>query len=184
MAKAKKYQWLQDIRYNFLENIAFGIIALFTVNPFIKMLCGEHADYFYLMGDYNRYVLFLGTLVFLLYFVKLRTDEKIPQIKVLLKSHVPAALLLLFGMMMVVTTLLNGAPRIALLGNTYRGEGLLGFLSYLVYFMMTAFMLSERRKKIVTYLFVVSSTLVGCVIFVDYIFLDLKYNYASIYIMD
>jgi hypothetical protein len=31
--KRVKNQWFQDIRYSFLENIAFGMMALFMVKP-------------------------------------------------------------------------------------------------------------------------------------------------------
>ena len=169
----------QEIKYEFLEKIAFALITIFTVNPFIRVLFGGLFDYSFLMGGHNRCVLLIGTPIFLLYFVKLRTEEKLPHLNVLLKRHVPVTLLLLFGVLMVATTLLNGAPYIAIQGDMYRQEGLLGFLSYLVYFMITAFMLSEKRKKVVAYLFLISSTLVGMVIFVDYVFLNQTYNYAT-----
>ena len=162
----------------FLKAAALIQILFFVINPFIFMF--HHwiiFDYLY-MRAYNQVVLLQGTLVLLLYFMQ-KVGFNPSRIKELIKQHIPVLLFLLFGFLMIVTTFLNGAPEIAVYGEAYRGEGLLTFLSYIVYFLMAAFMLSDKMKQVVVYVLLASSTIVGCVIFYDYVFLDAKYNFAQ-----
>ena len=88
------------------------------------------------MYIYNGIVLALGFFLLVIYVIKLWSGGRLLGVKGLFKSHVPVTLFLVFALMMIVTTLLNGVPEIAVVGDAYRGEGLMGFLSYIIYFLM------------------------------------------------
>lgn len=178
MERKTNYEILDRIKYSYLEIVSMILLIVFTINPFIKVFFQESERNFRFMYNYNRNVLMIGMLVILIYFIKLRLDGSLSKIGGLLKDNIAITLFVVFGFLMIATTFLNGAPKIAIEGSQYRGEGLIGFLSYVVYFILAACLISERKKKIVAISFLITSTLVGSVIFVDYVFLNEKYNYA------
>lgn len=169
---------LECIRYDILESIALILLLLFTINPFAKVFLHESKTEFWYMHQCNEAVLKIGVIIMFLYIFKLKTDGRLFTVKEFLKKNVAVVTFLLFGILMIVTTLLNGAPQIAVIGDYYRGEGLIVFLSYIVYFLLAAFLLTENKKSIIINAFLVTSLFVGIVIFVDYAFFDQKYNYA------
>ena len=179
MSEKKEYKLLESIRYSFLEWTAFVLLALFTVNPLVWLITGGKSWAYLYIHEYNRKVLLLGALILLVYFLKLRIDEKISPIRELLKKHIAMTLILTFGGLMIITTLLNGVPEWSIEGDYFCGEGLKGYLSYIIYFFLVAIMLSEKRKRLLSYVFLISSAVVGGAIFVDYIFFESARDYAT-----
>lgn len=169
---------VQKIKDTTLENIVLVLFVLFALNPLIRIIFQIDITTFHFMYDHNRFVLALGLIILAIHIKKRHMNGTLMSVKDFIKSHIPAALFLLFGILMIITTLLNGAPLISIVGRYYRGEGLAGFLSYIVYFLLAAFILPEKKKKIFTNIFLATSVMVGLVIFVDYIILNDKYGYA------
>ena len=170
-----------DIKYETLRKISLVLVTIFMLNPAIKVLVmsltGISIDYY--MHEYNDYVLFLGASVFLVFLKKLSDEKKLVDIKGWMKGNIPIMLFIVFGVLLVLTTFLNGAPPISISGSYYRGEGLLGYLSYLVYFLLAAFMLTSKQKSKAMNLFAISSVFVAVVIIVDYMLLGEKYKMAN-----
>ncbi len=170
-----------DIKLETLRKISFVLLALFMLNPAIKvmvwLITGVSIDKY--IHEYNGYVLFFGCSIFLILLKKLADEKKLVNIKDWIKNNMPVVILLVFGILMVLTTFLNGAPPISISGSYYRGEGLLGYLSYLVYFLLAAFVLTHKQKVRFMNLFAVSSTFIAIVIIIDYMFLGEKYQFAN-----
>lgn len=179
MKEQKRQELFQEVRYEFLENIATVCMVIFMMNPFFNMILKTFGDYFSFMYMYNGIVLALGFFLMTVYVCKKWSTGQLSGIKERLKNHIAVTLFFVFAALMIITTLLNGAPEIALWGHPSRSEGLKGFLSYVMYFLLATFLLPERNKKWLVYPFLVTSTLVGIVIFADYIFLNQAYNYAQ-----
>lgn len=167
-----------NIKTTALEKIALVLLVIFTLNPLVKVLFQIDISKFHFMYGHNRYVLAIGAIILGIYIMKQQPEGQPIRVKTFFKTHIPVALFLVFGMLMIITTLLNGAPEIAIIGSYYRGEGLLGFLSYIIYFLLAVFVISEKSKKIFINIFLGTSVPVGLLIFVDYIILNDRYGYA------
>ncbi len=172
-----------EVKYSTLKKISFILVTVFMLNPALRLLVWLVLDIsiYKFMHEYNGYVLFFGFGVFLIVLKKLSDGKKLGMqaVKDFIKSNIPIMLMLLFGLLMIITTFLNGAPKIAISGSYYRGEGLLGYLSYLIYFLLAVYMLSPRQKKVAVNIFAVSIAFVSVVICIDYIILGEKYELAD-----
>lgn len=177
------YGIFDGIKYETLRKISCVMVILFMLNPAIQLAALLFLDislYTY-MHEYNKKVLFFGIAIIIIFLKKLADEKKMMGIKEWLKSNIPVTTLFIFCILMIITTILNGAPRIAIYGSYYRGEGLRGYLSYLVYFLLAAFVLTSSQKKMALNLFAKSSFFVAIVIIIDYMFLGEKYEFATGY---
>ncbi len=112
----------------------------------------------------NRITLGIGVVLLALFVTRHFLLDRKPDAKAFLKGNLPITLFLAFATAMILTTLINGHFDITLFGNAYREEGLFGFLSYIVYFLLVIMNNNPRHKKVWIYTFAASSAIVGAVI--------------------
>lgn len=150
-----------------------GLVAavLFTAGPVIQLLKDYLSPFFpSLMRDINPMALLLGSIVLLLYIAKrlVTGNEKLLKI---LDRNLPIALLCVFALLMIISTLLNSPRDLTVFGDPYRKEGLVGYLSYIVYLLLMAINRNDRHKKIWLGFFLSTSVLtyiVGIIQHYDY----------------
>lgn len=166
LSKIMKSRTLKEAVLN-IPDSAFdtaGIIAaiMFVLGPIIQFLKDYLSPVFpSLMRDINPIVLLLGAVILLLYAVKKIIVQKENPWRIL-KRHYAIALAGVFAILMVVTTMLNSPSEITLFGDVYRKEGLVGFLSYIVYFLLMAINRNERQKKILLCVFLSITAFASC----------------------
>lgn len=166
LSKIMKSRTLKEAVLN-IPDSAFdtaGIIAaiMFVLGPIIQFLKDYLSPVFpSLMRDINPIVLLFGAVILLLYAVKKIIVQKENPWQIL-KRHYAIALAGVFAILMVVTTMLNSPSEITLFGDVYRKEGLVGFLSYIVYFLLMAINRNERQKKILLCVFLSVTAFASC----------------------
>lgn len=141
-----------------------GTIAavIFVLGPFIQLLQKYLSPVFpSVMRDINPMVLLLGSFVLILYAVKRLITSK-DSLWQILNRHYAIALLSCFAILMIITTVINAPSHLTLFGDPYRKEGLVGFLSYIVYFLLMAINRNERQKKILLCVFLSLTAFYSC----------------------
>ncbi len=182
--KSSRHTFINDISYRTLENGALIILAICTMNPFIKFLItsmtsiGEGAGYRVFWAEQNTYAFFLGTLVLVLYTFKLRSDNKLPNIKKFIKGNISLLLIGTFAILMTISTIINGVSELTLFGNDYRNEGLITYLCYIIYLLLAAFCLNDRLRNILLHMLALSSLPIGLATIYDSLVLDFSYKVA------
>ena len=143
---------------SFFNLISFVLSLLFMLNPLCILIKTRYFAWFpECRSTINRTVLGVGTAVLLLFVLRQVLLKKAPDIRTFVKNNVAIALFLFFALLMVLTTFVNGHTNVMVYGYSYRGEGLLGYLSYIVYFLLLALNNSDKQKKIWLYTFVGTS---------------------------
>lgn len=164
--------------YKTLENLAFTILLIFILNPVIRCIFHliTETDTMFMWRGYNRYALAFGAIIFVLYIIRLKLDNKL---KGLIAENKKNPVIIFFGifcLLMIISTLINGADTLTLFGEPYRAEGLLGYLSYIVYFLLAAFCMGEKKKHLWLNLFAVTSAAIAVFQIIDEVFLGAEFN--------
>ena len=152
---------LENIPYSFFDIASLAAIMYFVINPLIEFVL-YLTDNQLLSGwtVANRVVLLIGTIVLALYVAVKKVNGNKIEIKSFLKNNIPIALLMLFALLMIISTVINGVNELSLFGYFYRGEGLLGYLSYIVYFLLMCINRNEGYKKIWIYTFMGTASII------------------------
>jgi len=167
--------------YKILEVFSFVITLVFILNPVIKSVFRliTDIDVVPLWREYNRFALVLGVIILVLYALRLMFDHKL---KIAIADNKKNPVFIFFGifcLLMIVSTLINGVDELTLLGEPYRAEGLLGYLSYIVYFLLMVFCINERKKRLWLNIFVISSALIAVFQIIDEVFLNKLFNVSK-----
>jgi len=167
--------------YKILEVFSFVITLVFILNPVIKSVFRliTDIDVVLLWREYNRFALVLGVIILVLYALRLMFDHKL---KIAIADNKKNPVFIFFGifcLLMIVSTLINGVDELTLLGEPYRAEGLLGYLSYIVYFLLMVFCINERKKRLWLNIFVISSALIAVFQIIDEVFLNKLFNVSK-----
>ena len=172
--------------------VSFVLILIFMLDPlfmFIRMRC---FSWFPCFWDYiNRVTLGAGAVLILLFVLRHCFTHGKPDIKQFLKSNLPITLFLGFAVLMIITTALNGNFYIMIHGFSYRKEGLLGYLGYIVCFIIIAMNSSETLKKNWLYIFAGTSAVLELATIYEHYALDFydtafvfhHYNHYGYYLL-
>lgn len=175
--------------FNFMSSF---LIFAFMLNPLLIMIRKQFLSFVPdSSNSINRITLMIGIPLLALFAARhLFLGEKL-NVKLFLKSNLPITLFFAFGAVMIVTTLINGHFDITLFGNSYRDEGLFGFLSYILYFILVIMNSNPKHKKVWIYTFAASSSIVSASVIyecyahgthtIDFIFSH--YNHLGYYLV-
>ena len=140
---------LENIPYSFFDIASFAAMMYFIINPLIEfILYLTHNQIFSGWKVANRAVLLIGLIVLMIYVAVKKENEYKIDLNSFLKNNIHIALLMLFALLMIISTLVNGVNSLSLFGYYYRGEGLFGYLSYIVYFLLMCINKNDKYKKI------------------------------------
>lgn len=160
---------IKNIPCSFFDIASFVIFALFAANPLLKLINDKlFPPLFMHWRTYNRLVLAIGGALLILYILKLWIERKHIDIKGFLKDNIPIAIFGIFTLLMLISTAVNGFTPLSLLGSNYRSEGLFGYLSYIVYFLLAVINMSEKLKKLWLYWFVGTSAVLEMYTLIDF----------------
>ena len=175
--------------FNFMSSL---LIFAFMINPLLILIRKQLLPFVPdSSNSINRITLMIGIPLLVLFAARHLLLGKKLNVKLFLKSNLPITLFLAFGAAMIVTTLINGHFDTTLFGNAYRDEGLFGFLSYIVYFILVIMNNSSKHKKVWIYTFAASSAIISAaVIFECYVhgthtidFIFSHYNHLGYYLV-
>lgn len=175
--------------FNFMSSF---LIFAFMLNPLLIMIRKQFLPFVPdSSNSINRITLMIGTALLALFIARHLLLGRKLNVKSFVKSNLPVTLFLAFGAVMIVTTLINGHFDITLFGDAYREEGLFGFLSYIVYFVLVIMNNSPNHKKAWIYTFVASSAIISAAVLyecyahgthtIDFIFSH--YNHLGYYLV-
>ena len=177
---------------SFFNLVSFMLSLLFMLNPLCILIRTRYFAWFpECRSTINRTVLGVGTAVLLLFVLRQVLLKKAPDIRTFIKNNAAIALFLFFALLMVLTTFVNGHTNIMVYGYSYRGEGLLGYLSYIVYFLLLALNNSDKQKKIWLYTFVGTSAVAELITVYEHYalntydqdFIFYQYNHYGYYLL-
>ncbi len=138
-----------NIPDSFFEMMGFIFSMIFVLNPMLYYL---RLNYHPLIPSFfktlNPIVAYGGIPLVILFVAKYLLSHKGESLKKLFDRHWAIALMFVFGALMIISTIVNGPSERTIFGFQYRGEGLIGFLSYLMFFMLMATSRNEKHKKI------------------------------------
>ena len=147
-----------NIPDGFFNFVSFILSFIFMLNPFLMFLQTRISAWIpECSSTINLTVLGTGSALLLLFVIRQILLKKAPSLKEFVNKHAPITFFFLFALFMIITTYANGHTNIMIHGYSYRGEGLLGYLSYIVYFLLIAVNNSDKHKKIWLYTFVATS---------------------------
>ncbi|MBQ8176850.1 MAG: O-antigen ligase family protein [Oscillospiraceae bacterium] len=174
--------------FNFMSSL---LIFAFMINPLLILMRKLIPFVPDSSNSINRITLMIGILLLALFVARHLLLGKKLNVKLFLKSNLPITLFLAFGAVMLVTTLINGHFDITLFGNAYRDEGLFGFLSYIVYFVLVIMNNNPKHKKVWLYTLAASSAIISAAVIyecyahnthtIDFIFSH--YNHLGYYLV-
>ncbi|MBQ8786344.1 MAG: O-antigen ligase family protein [Oscillospiraceae bacterium] len=162
------------------------------INPLCVLINTRYIPSFpYFWDTINRTTLVVGFVSIVLFVLRYALINNKIDVKEFIKKHVPISFFLYFAILMVVTTMLNGWFYIMIHGFEYRKEGLLGYLGYIVYFIIIAMNSSDKQKKIWLYAFVGTSAVLELITIYeqyvlntyDMLFVFSQFNHYGYYIL-
>lgn len=178
-------EMLTNITYSSLKKLSFFMLVLFVVNSNIKMLTNISeieflsSVYWVFWTYYNRYFLLFTTIIFIILILKSKQDHLSLNIKNTLKGNPVFVLFLIFIFLMVISTIVNGRNMMALIGDGYCAEGLIGYISYIFYFFITFYSLDKEHQHKFLKILVCSSCINIFASVFDHVCLNAKYEFLT-----
>lgn len=178
-------EMLTNITYSSLKKLSFFMLVLFVVNSNIKMFANISSIeflssvYWVFWTYYNRYVLLFATIIFIILILKSKQDKLSLGIKNLLKNNPVFVLFLIFVSLMIISTIKNGRSIMALIGDGYCAEGLVGYTSYICYFFITFCSLDKEYQRKFLKVLICSSCINVFASVIDHICLNAKYQFLT-----
>ncbi|MBQ4094919.1 MAG: O-antigen ligase family protein [Oscillospiraceae bacterium] len=181
-----------NIPDSFFEFFGICFSMIFILNPVLYFFrINFHPLIPAFFRTLNPIVAYMGLVLLALYTAKYIFTHEGESLKKLLNRHWAIALFGVFAILMIVSTLINGPSERLIFGYHYRGEGLVGYFSYLSYFLLMAISRNEKHKKIwivtllVSSLFPVLHTIIGHYAYGEKMqeFVFHQYNHFGYYLM-
>lgn len=148
---------LDNISFNAFNITAFILMLLFISMPVFKFIYDlTLMDIFPVpWSKCNLYVLCTGIVFLALYIFKIIRMKKYRSMFDFFSKNRAFLFLGIFILLMIISTAINGFTHLSLFGTSYRSEGLLGYLSYFVYFALAY--ISSNQKLIKTFMYIFTS---------------------------
>lgn len=169
---------VDTIPYGFFNIVSFVICLLFSIYPFV-LLFFQSTFIGYIVidwSDYRFYELGVGSVVLLLYLMKIIRDKRYKSFKSFATDNIPIVLFGIFILLMVISTAANGFTKLSLLGNDYRAEGLIGYLGYFVYFLLAYINSSKKLRRTFFYILTATATVLATILIYETV--TENYNYS------
>lgn len=147
----------ENITQDIIEIIAFIPVILMTFSPLYQLLKNFITSYHYsfTINSINRTAGVIGIIVLILFIMK-------NKISVIIKENKAMMFFMIFSVLMIISTIINGFTDYALYGDAYRRESLFTYLLYfLVYFFCASLIKDKKLKSSVIYLYILGSVIIG-----------------------
>lgn len=177
---------INAIPYSALEKCAFIMISIFMLFPLFRVIImlsgtrmildGYHRLLWY---DHNRYVLLFGSILLAICVAKLIMEKKLSISLDKFKNHPSIVLFGIFSILMIISTVSSGLDSIKLNGVPYCGEGLTGCLSYMIYFLLAAFIITDHMRPLLLMILAFSATINFVATLYDKIVLDNFFDFSD-----
>lgn len=169
---------IKNIPLSFFNAMSFLIALYFMLQPFLRFVSVNRIPSRWRTTNYT--FLFLGAVILAVYAAKCFFDRKKISIQSFFKNNPAITLFFFFAALMLLSTAVNGFSKLSLTGDYYRAEGLLGYLSYIVYFLLLCINKNEKQKKLWLYIFLGTSAVLE-IYTVSEFALTGKYNYYFVF---
>ena len=126
--KSNLTSYIEYIKYENLSLFSYLLLIIWAVNPFIEFFLKKYIKSFY-TTYFSLSIYIVGTIGFLLY--GLYIIKRIKDKKVSLKNSIPNILILILWIISIISTIHASNPKLSLLGESYRKEGLIIYTFYI-----------------------------------------------------
>lgn len=160
----------ENVEFIHIERLAFIAVLLYLLSPvsqiisnlFSNIIYGVDSVYYETVLIANRVAGVLGTVAIILYIGKNIVAGY--KFKDFIKNNIPIVFFLIFIILMLISTCINGFTEIALRGQIYRRESIFNYIEYFcVYFFCTSMIDSRKLKAMAEYIFVIGSVITGII---------------------
>ncbi len=162
---------------NYFENLSLVMVVLMSLLPFFALFAPpKHGEIFIFLSwfEIGAMVIALVTYLYNYYLVfskkseKTKTEHLLGQIKDYFSKNKHAFLLLIVYLCVVVSVFFAKDTNRALMGNTFRPDGLLMHTTFLALFVFSSFIKKEEHKKVIYTVFIISFIAQGWIMFQQY----------------
>lgn len=160
----------ENVEFIHIERLAFIAILLYLLSPVSKIISNLFSNIIYGVGSVyyetilvaNRVAGVLGTVAIILYIGKNIVAEY--KFKDFIRNNIPIVFFIVFIILMLISTCINGFTDIALRGHFYRRESIFNYIEYFcIYFFCTSMIDNRKLKAIAEYIFIVCSMILGII---------------------
>ena len=170
----KKISSITDlITFNQIEFFSFIMLMLWVLSPIVEYIFKSHFHELYTYYfTYSIYLIgFTGLIIYTLYTIKLKKEKSLN-----IKSFIPEILLTILLIISIIATILSKNPHLSFFGNTYRKEGLLVYIMYIGFILLSS---TIKDHKYIKYLF--GSMIIACLIITIKPLLNNNYTNANFF---
>lgn len=187
---------IKIIEYKDLEKVSYILLILWCLNPIIEYFLKNVIHF-----GYTAYTQFIITVVgvigmfnYILYFYKYKHENKL-DLKSTLKKYIPLFLIILLFIFALISTFFAKDKHIAIMGESYRKEGLIRYLFYAGFILASSIIKNKKYIYNILKIIVISSVLIVIIpsfnpyntinIFNDYEFSNIyfQFNHYGYYLM-
>lgn len=163
---------LGNISYNALNKAAFALIAFFIILPFFSVIIDLTNAYLLaaVRGVYNYFVMRAGLVVLIIYSAKKIKEHEHFSIFGFFEQNHALGFFAVFIILMIISTAVNGFTELSIYGSAYRKEGLVGYISYFVYFALACIISDKKTVKLIFCISCLSSSAVSLMHITDHAF--------------
>lgn len=163
---------LGNISYDALNKISFILIVFFIVSPFFYIVSDLANAYLLtaIRGVYNYFVMRTGFVVLIIYSLKKIKEQEHFSLFEFFEQNRALGFFAVFIVLMILSTAVNGFTELSLYGSAYRREGLCGYISYFVYFLLAYIISDKKLVRLIVYISCISSSAVSSMHIIDHAF--------------
>lgn len=163
---------LGNISYDALNKISFILIVIFILSPFFYIISDLTNAYLLtaVRGVYNYFVMRTGLVVLIIYSVKKIKEREHFSVFGFFDQNRAFVFFAAFIALMIISTAVNGFTELSLYGSAYRKEGLCGYISYFVYFLLAYIISDKKLVKSISHISCICSAAVSSMHIADHAF--------------
>ena len=161
------------VTFEQIEFFSFIMLMLWIFSPLVEYTFKSHFHELYTY--YFTYSIYLigitGFIIYPIYLIKLKKEKALT-----INLFIPEILLTVLLIISIIATILSKNPQLSFFGNTYRKEGLLVYIMYIGFILLSS---TIRKNKYLKYLF--SSMIIICLLITFKPLLNNSFTNANFY---
>ena len=148
---------INKIDYSYLEEFSYIILMFWAVSPIVEYVIKQ---FFPVLNKlYFSLIIYiigiLGFIEYLVYFWKQRKDGKLTK-----KKYLCEILLIILLFLGIISSLFSKNPRLSFLGESYRREGLIVYIMYIGFILISSIIKQEKYKKNLVGMIIISALII------------------------
>ena len=157
----KIYNKLESfLNYKNLEFFSYILLILWSISPIVEYIVKKfiRSYYTHYFVDIIYLIGILGIIEYIIYVYKKKHDNDFN-----IKKLIPQILILVLLFLSIISSLLSEDPVLSIFGDAYRKEGLLVYIMYIGFVLMTSTIKNEKNIKSIINMIIISAIFISVV---------------------